>query len=106
MEIKLKKVIARHLKNRGLSLNSLAKQSGIGTSTIHNWLNSVSPTVGSLEKLLRLASFLDISISELLLDQNEKGTEHEVLFQSTFKDLDHSYRLTIEKIPTPKKSKQ
>lgn len=103
MEIKLKRVIARHLKDRGLSLNSLAKGAGLGTSTVHNWLNSVNPTVGSLPKLLKLANYLNISISELLLDKSDEGTENEILFQSTFKDADHQYRLTIEKIPARKK---
>ena len=106
MEIQLKRVIARQLKNRGLSLNSLAKQSGIGASTIHNWMNSVNPTAGSLPKLLKLAAYLDLSISELLLDKPDKGSENEILFQSTFKDDAHQYRLTIEKISNVKKSKK
>lgn len=105
MEIKLKRVIARQLKNRGISLNALAKEAGIGASTLHNWVNSVNPTIGSMPKLLRLADYLDLTISELLLDKADKDSEHEVLFQSTFKDDGHQYRLTVEKIPSKKLKK-
>ena len=84
----------------------MAKEAGIGASTLHNWVNSVNPTIGSMPKLLRLADYLDLTISELLLDKSDKDSDHEVLFQSTFKDDGHQYRLTIEKISTNKKAKK
>lgn len=96
-DIQLKNVLSRELRNRNLSINALANQSGISSSTLHNWISGAKPSGNSIAHLKVLAKFFNITISQLLFDEDEENG-NEVLFSSTFVDKDNRYKITIEKM--------
>ena len=96
-DIQLKNVLSRELRKRNLSINALANQSGISSSTLHNWLTGAKPSGNSIGHLKALAKFFNITVSQLLFDEDET-TGNEILFSSTFVDQGHQYKITVEKI--------
>lgn len=58
-------------RERGTSVCELEKVAGLGNGTIGRW-NRSSPRVDSLQ---RVADYFGISISDLLRESNEAGTD-------------------------------
>lgn len=98
MEIKLKDVLKRELKNRGESLSLVARKTKIPLSTIHNWSTGTLPTAKNLHYIKILADYFGISISTILFNVSEDRSKENILFSSEFTDENRRYRLVIEKI--------
>ena len=98
MNIKLSEVLQREIKNRGESINGMAKSCGIPPSVLHGWANGVIPSGKNIHLIKRLADYLSLSVSILLFNQIDEVSSDTVLFSSTFVDGSRKYRLIIERI--------
>lgn len=100
MKIQIAECIQKECKKRKLTLTKMASLSGVSKSTLHDWGTSGShPKLDSsgLKNLRKLADYLEVSIPQLLFGMNTDSQPH-VLFESTFRDGDHKYKLKIERI--------
>ena len=70
--IKLKEVLSREIRNRGVSTSQLARLCGIPKSTLHDWVSGRLPNSKNIHLIKDLSEFLGISISLLLFNQEEK----------------------------------
>lgn len=98
MKIELQQVLKRELKNRGLTINGLARQCGIPASVLHGWLQGVLPSAKNLHHIATLSKALKIPVSVLLFNKLEPSSNSTILFNSEFSDGDHKYRLSVERI--------
>lgn len=96
-ELRLDIVIRREMRAKSLTLNALAKATGIPQSSLHNWLSKRPPAGKNLAQIKRLSEYLGLSLSALLFDVTDE-VRSQVLYRSEFTDADKRYRLTIEKI--------
>ena len=96
-KIKLKEVLSREIRNRGVSTSQLARLCGIPKSTLHDWVSGRLPNSKNIHLIKDLSEFLGISISLLLFNQEEKKTDSEIVSMCTFNDGNHIYRITVEK---------
>lgn len=62
-EMHLKANLKSILKEKGMSVTHLSKQSGVAVQTLHNWLTGLEPR--NLSHVKRVADYLGISIDEL-----------------------------------------
>lgn len=100
MEIKLRLVLDRELRNRKESIQDLAGKCKIPVSTLHNWSTGAAlPSAKNLKYVPVLADYLGLTISELLFNVKENRPEASVLFSSMFVDDEKRYKLIIEKLP-------
>lgn len=97
MKVQLQAVLKRELKNRKLTINSLAKGCSIPTSTIHSWTQGVLPSAKNLHYIHKLSEYLNIPISVLLFDYNESNSKSKVIFSSHFSEGDSEFRILVEK---------
>ena len=98
MKIKLSQVLQREMKKRSLSVTSLARQTGIPRTTVHDWQMGRLPSSRNLHFLSDLSQFFNISLSVLLFDVEEKRTSSStVLHTTTFTDETGEFKLTVEK---------
>lgn len=97
MEIRLKHVLKRELKNHNLNINSLSRKCKVPVSVLHSWLQGVLPSGRNLHHVAGLAKFFSLPISVLLFDREESITST-ILFNSEFTDGNSRYRLSIERI--------
>lgn len=99
MEIKLREVLQREFKARGLSINEAARKCKIPISTLHGWTKGNSlPTAKNLHFIKTLSDYLEISITMLLFNVHDKDSSNTVLFSSNFVDEGHRYKITVEKM--------
>jgi transcriptional regulator with XRE-family HTH domain len=98
MKVELQLVLKRELKNRRLTINGLARECGIPVSVLHSWIQGVLPSAKNLHHIASLAKSLDLPVSVLLFNKDERKPEATILFNSEFADGDHKYRLSVEKI--------
>ena len=98
MKVKLGQVIQREMKNRGINITSLARETSIPRTTIFDWSEGKLPSAKNIHHLGTLSDYFSISLNELLFDLKDRSSNHEVLFSSTFRDENHQYRLVVEKI--------
>jgi len=98
MEIKLREVLKRELKNRNESINSVAKNCSIPSSVLHGWLQGVLPSAKNLHLLKNLSDYFQIHISELLFNIRDEKSKNTILFTSEFVDGNRKYKLVIEKL--------
>lgn len=98
MKVKLSQVIQREMKNRGISITSLARETTIPRTTIYDWSEGKLPSAKNIHHLGTLSDYFSLSLNELLFDVKDRKNNHEVLFSSTFRDENHQYRLVVEKI--------
>lgn len=59
--------IKRRAKKKGISINSIEKNNGLGIGSIAKW-NTVSPTARSLKTV---ADYLGVTVDELLEDSGQ-----------------------------------
>lgn len=98
MEVKIKEVLKRELKNRGESLSHVAKKTKIPLSTLHGWSTGVLPTAKNLHLIKTLSDYFGISIATILFNVHEETSKEKILFSSEFTDELRRYRLVIEKL--------
>jgi hypothetical protein len=98
MEIKIRQVLERQLKNRNESINSIANNCSIPVATLHGWLAGTKPSAKNLHLLKNLSDYLNVSLVELLFNVKDDGTKGSILFTSTFLDGKTQYKLTVEKM--------
>jgi transcriptional regulator with XRE-family HTH domain len=66
-EIRLADNLRRLMDSKNLTLTSVATQTGMNKSTLHNYCNGVIPR--NLLKLKELADLLDVSLEELIFGE-------------------------------------
>lgn len=98
MQLQLHKVIERERKSKGLTLNGLAKKTGLPLSSLHGWVAKRPPSGKNLTQLLKLAEFFSITLTALLFDTEESQKTTKVLFRSEFADERRKYRLVVERL--------
>lgn len=98
MKVELQTVLKRELKNRHLTINSVAQSCKVPVSVLHGWMNGVLPSAKNLHHVAVLAKFLGLPVSILLFNKIESTNESTTLFNSEFSDGDHKYRLSIVKV--------
>lgn len=98
MQVKLQVVLKREMKNRKLTINSLAKKCGMAPSIVHAWVHGVLPSAKNLHLVYKISKFLEIPISVLLFDFDETNSARNVIHSSHFSDGDIDFKISIEKI--------
>lgn len=98
MKVQLQQVLKREIINRHLTVNSLAKSCRIPSSVLHSWIHGVLPSAKNLHHVAVLAKYLNIPVSVLLFDLDDRTPDTTVLFNSEFRDGEHKYRLLVEKV--------
>lgn len=98
MEIQLCAVIKREIKNRGDTLNNIAKRTKIPLSTLHGWANGTLPNGKNLHLIKKLSDYFGLTVAALLFNVKSEESQADILFSSTFVDDHKRYRLTIEKL--------
>lgn len=99
MQLELHNVIKREMKSRGLTLNALAKKTGVPLSSLHGWIERRPPSGKNLIYVKQVADFFGLSLTALLFNVAEGGDRAaKVLFRSEFTDADTRYRLVVEKL--------
>lgn len=63
VEMILKTNLKAILKERGMSVAHLSKQSGVAVQTLHNWLSGLEPR--NLGQVKQIADYLEVSIDDL-----------------------------------------
>lgn len=98
MEIKLKEVLNRELKAKGVSLNQVSRKTKIALSTLHGWSQGILPNSKNLHQIKVLSDYFQIPFSTMLFNVREESSKRSILFSSEFVDGAKRYRLVIEKI--------
>lgn len=94
-ELKLVEVLHRELDGKNIS--DVAKKAGISVSLLHDWYKSRRmPGSKNFPSLLKLSSYLGLSLEELLFDIDNSNKE--ILAATVFTDGGVQYRCSIEKI--------
>lgn len=100
--IKLSQVIKKHLKQKGKSIRQAAIEMGMSQSTL-NQICQGRPT-RRLDYIIKIASYLEISLDELVLDKPNPPVDIEKLAFSEF--FDGLVRLRIDRVITTKNKKE
>lgn len=95
--IKLKEVLNREFKARGLSIAGVSRDLKIPRSVLHSWKNGVFPSGANLIHIKSLAEYLNISVAMLLFNVRDETKSDSILFNSEFRDGKVKYKLIIEK---------
>ena len=61
---------------KGISINKLESTLGLGLSSIQKWKTATSPSV---EKIMKIANYFDVSLDYLLGRQEIKGSATDIL---------------------------
>ena len=99
MDMKLDKVLSRLLRESQESPKGLSLSTCIPLTTLKNWLNGVQPSGKNLHHIFELCEFFDVSITEILFDQDKsEKKKSEVLFSSIFRDNETKYKITVKTV--------
>lgn len=69
--------IKQKLKELGISASRLARDTGVPTTTVFNWLNGQAPK--NIKQLKAVAAYLHVSIEELVFNENPPTQSKSVL---------------------------
>lgn len=98
MEIILSEELTRLMKAQNLSVASLARETEIPRTTIHDWVNGRKPSAANIHHLATLTEYFEVSLTELLFGDKDGTNRSKVLFSSSFNDNTSRYKITIEKL--------
>jgi transcriptional regulator with XRE-family HTH domain len=93
MDIKLQKNLKRLMKAQKIGLKELAAELDLSASTVHGWLNGVTPK--SLQEIKRLAIHLGVSLDELCFGEEIQNSKIETDIHISFGDS--SYKVIFLK---------
>lgn len=94
MEAKISKILRERLANENLS--KIARELGISKSLLSDWVASRRlPSLKNIEAVAKLASYLGLSLEQLLLGKDESKT---IISAVTFEDDKRKYRINIERL--------
>ncbi|MBL7663518.1 MAG: hypothetical protein JNM93_00180 [Bacteriovoracaceae bacterium] len=80
----------------GSNLSQLSKELSIPRSLLQDWIvNERKPSLANLKHLVSLASYLNLTLEELLTD---KQANTKSITSLTFKDESREYRINIERL--------
>jgi len=89
----LSDVLKKRLKDRNLA--EVSRELGIPRTLLFEWTQARRiPSLKNVHHLKALATYLSLSLDELLLG----GTQDKVLSSVTFEDAGKKYRIKIERI--------
>jgi hypothetical protein len=90
MKIELRQVLKRELKARQMTINALARDCAMPVSVLHAWVQGVLPSAKNLHHIGTLAKFLNLPVSVLLFDEDERNPDATVLFNVSMNGLNPS----------------
>lgn len=61
--MRLDKNLAYLLKQRGMTITELSKQTGVPKQTIHNWLSGMEPR--SVKQVKKVCDYLDVCVGRI-----------------------------------------
>lgn len=94
MEAKVTTILREKLAGKNLS--QVARDLKISKSLLSDWVSSRrTPSLKNIEALGKLASYLGLSLQELLTGHND---ERKILTAVTFEDDEKQFRITIERL--------
>ena len=86
--------LTRLIAQRKLSLHMISAKTGVNKSTLHNYLNGVTPQ--GIHSLLKLCDYFDVDLEDLLFSQN-RISKGKVLDKERT-SLGEKYEIIIKKI--------
>ncbi len=93
METKIHEILEKRLKGKNLS--QLARELGISKSLLADWVASRRmPSFKNVEALKKLATYLGISLEELLIGEDDQRVITSLLFE----DEKRKYSIQITRI--------
>lgn len=94
MGTKISEILRERLE--GENLSKIARELGISKSLLADWVASRRlPSLKNIEAVARLASYLGLSLEQLLLGKDDG---RKVISAVTFEDDKRSYRVNIERL--------
>lgn len=78
-------ILEKTLKARGITMNKLAKETGIGQSTTDRWKKGSLP---SIDKIIKICEYLDVSADYLLGIKPQELSDDEMRLIHYFRQLD------------------
>ena len=100
--IKLAAVLKKHLKQKGKSIRQAAIETGVPQATLNQICNGRLPR--RLDYIIKIASYLELSLDELVLDKRISQINVEKLEFNEF--FDGLVRLRIDRVVTGKIKKE
>lgn len=92
MELKIALVLKQRL--RGKSLAEVSRATGIPRQRLFDWCEGKAPSLKFAPELLKLATHLNIDLTELLFGVGDK----KILSTVVFRDQDAVFRIQIERL--------
>lgn len=94
MSEKINDILRERLE--GENLSKVARELGISKSLLADWVGGRRvPSLKNIEAVAKIASYLGISLEQLLLG---KDTERKIISAITFEDEKRAYRINIERL--------
>ncbi|MBX9766972.1 MAG: helix-turn-helix transcriptional regulator [Bdellovibrionales bacterium] len=79
MGLRLKDLLRSALKNNGIGVSALARETGISRKTLENWLEGQKPQ--NIEQVKTVADFFSISVDELCFGLSVRAPEAKTEFE-------------------------
>lgn len=94
MQTKINDILRERLE--GENLSKIARELGISKSLLADWVASRRlPSLKNIGAISRLASYLGLSLEQLLLGKDDG---RKIISAVTFEDEKRSYRINIERL--------
>ena len=93
-KIKIGSKLKSLIEKKKTNIKLISERTGIPASTIYGWTNDNPPT--DLAKVIKLATYFDITLDELLSSKPRRSTPFEQLPTSNSESC--IYRITIERV--------
>lgn len=97
-EIVLGSQITAFLEQEGITQSGLANRLAINKSTLHNWVNGVSPQ--ALLTLSRIADYFELSIDELCFGNKPREPKTDPVVIRLSLEVENSKEQKLISIPT------
>lgn len=92
--MKFSDILKNRLKDKNLS--QVSRELEIPKTLLHEWVHAKrSPSFKNIKHIKRLAEYLSLSLSQLLLGEDDR---FQVLNSFQFTDNDRKYRVWVERI--------
>lgn len=98
MSIKLKENLNKLVKERGLTLTTLAKKAGIPKSSLHGWMSSNTIEKINVKQLQKVCSALEIPMYSLLFAEPDPHEKRELGAEVLKELFSGDLRVSIHKI--------
>lgn len=92
MEINFTKILSKALDGKNIS--QIAREIGMPRNMLHDWAKAKRiPSLSNIDHIKSLATYLGLSLEQLLVGDDEK----KVISSVSFRDEGREYKLVIER---------